>query len=296
MKVVGELRSLIAAIALAAWLPLLAAGETLRAGSELQDTAAARAAPVCSYSVVASFPHDEDAFTQGLTYVAGVLYEGTGLYNGESSLRRVTLQTGEVEQIYELPAAYFGEGITVRNGELIQLTYREYTGFVYTDNGATFTQTGSFSYSGEGWGLTFDGNRLIMSDGSNILRFWDPVTFAEVGSVAVLDGGVPIGLLNELESIRGEVFANIWYDDRIARINPASGQVIAFVDLTGIMGATPPGVLNGVAFDEDTGHLLVTGKNWPQLFEVEMVGCPALALFADSFESGDTAAWSDGVP
>ncbi|MCP4900324.1 MAG: glutaminyl-peptide cyclotransferase [bacterium] len=255
-----------------------------------------QATPVCTYNEIARYPHDSEAFTQGLVYTDGVLYEGTGLY-GESTLRRVTLETGVLEQVYDLPAGYFGEGVTTRGAELIQLTWQGQVGFVYVDDGEDFIKVGEFNYPGQGWGLTFDGDWLIMSDGTSSLRFLDPLTFAEVSRLEVRDDGVLVNKLNELEYIHGEIFANIWYSNRIARIDPTSGDLIAWVDLTGILDPPVPGVLNGIAYDKLTNHLLVTGKDWPLLFEIELVDCPPyLPFFADGFESGDVQGWSSYFP
>jgi glutamine cyclotransferase len=227
--------------------------------------------PTYGFSVVRSFPHDRQAFTQGLIYRDGVLYEGTGL-NGRSGIRKVKLETGEVLQVQPLDAEYFGEGITDWKGSLIQLTWRSEIGFVY-DMG-TFHQTRTFRYRGEGWGLTHDRTHLIMSDGSSQLRFLDPDTFQETGRVTVRDGDGPVADLNELEYIDGEVFANVWQTDRIARISPKDGRVTGWIDLTGLL---PPServaeaVLNGIAHDAATNRLFVTGKLWPRLFEITLV-------------------------
>lgn len=251
--------------------------------------------PVCSYSVVASYPHDPDAFTQGLLWHDGRLYESTGLY-GESTLRRVVLDTGVVEQQAPLSSSYFGEGLTLWQDRLLQLTYLGQTCFIWDQ--ATFAPLGTFSYSGQGWGLTHDGTVLIMSDGSSTLTFRDPDTFAPSGGVAVTDDGAAVDHLNELEWIRGEVFANRWLTDLIARIDPDTGGVIAWIDLTGLLDPSPPGadVLNGIAWDDDGERLFVTGKRWPTLYEIELVGCPEIRLFWNGFESGDTRRWSATSP
>ena len=251
--------------------------------------------PVCSYNIVNTFPHDAAAYTQGLLHSGGRLYESTGLY-GESSLRRVELETGDVLQAIGLGEDYFGEGLALWQDRLIQLTWQEHIAFVW--DAATFASQGSIPYVGDGWGLTHDGRRLIMSDGSSTLRFRDPETFAELSSVAVVDDGSPVTMLNELEWIRGEVFANRYTTDLIARIDPDTGEVIAWIDLTGLLDPPPPGaeVLNGIAWDDDGERLFVTGKLWPSLFEIELVGCPELRLFGNGFESGDTEAWSAGSP
>jgi glutamine cyclotransferase len=223
-----------------------------------------------TYEVVKVYPHDEDAFTQGLVIDNGVLYEGTGLW-GRSSLRRVDLETGKVTQIFSLPGAVFGEGITVFGDKIIQLTWQSHKGFVYDKDSFELLQ--EFSYPTEGWGITNNGSLLIMSDGSANLYFLDPETFKEVGQVEVHDNG-PVTNLNELEYINGEVYANVWGEDKIAVINPVSGQVTAWIDLTGIYNqevTDPDSVLNGIAYDTDGGRLFVTGKLWSQLFEIKLI-------------------------
>lgn len=228
--------------------------------------------PTASYQIVNQYPHDPAAFTQGLLWHDGYLYEATGLY-GHSSLRQLQVETGEVQQQATLPAEFFGEGLALWQDQLIQLTWREQTAVVF-DLG-TFTEQHSFSYEGEGWGLTHDGRRLIMSDGSNQLTFRDPTTFAELGRVAVFAGNTAVNRLNELEYINGEVWANVWQTDRIARIDPDSGQLLGWVDLTGLRPSEtrndPDAVLNGIAYDEVNGRLFVTGKRWPTLFEIMLV-------------------------
>ena len=237
------------------------------------------AAPAKGYEVVRSHPHDPDAFTQGLIFQDGVLYEGTGL-NGRSSIRKVELATGKVLQRRDLPAAYFGEGITAWRGRLVQLTWREGTGFVYDQ--ASFRPVSRFTYLGEGWGLTHDGRRLIMSDGTAQLRFLDPATFAEQGRITVTDNGRPLPYLNELEFVRGEVFANVWTTDRIARIDPATGRVTGWLDLSGLLSAADRAgrevdVLNGIAYDARGDRLFVTGKLWPKLYELRLTPRPRAA-------------------
>lgn len=224
-------------------------------------------APVYSYRILHTYPHDPTAFTQGLVYTDGVLYEGTGIY-GDSSLRKVELETGQVLQQHDLASQYFGEGIVVLTSTIIQLTWQNHRAFIYDRN--TFSETGYFTYPTEGWGLTSDGQQLIMSDGSSMLYFRDPQTFSQTGQVQVLDGTTPIVRLNELEYIAGEVYANVWLTDRIVRIDPETGQVIAWLDLAGLR---PPGtdVLNGIAYDKVGERLFVTGKYWPSLFEIELL-------------------------
>jgi glutamine cyclotransferase len=229
-------------------------------------------APVDGYQIVHVYPHDPAAFTQGLEFVDGFLYEGTGL-NGQSSIRKVKLETGEVVQSRPLGAEYFGEGITLWQSRLIQLTWQSQVGFVY--DAATFTPQRTFQYVGEGWGLTHDGSRLIKSEGSDTLRFWNPDTLAEERAIHVTDGDVAIRALNELEFVRGEIYANVWQTDRIARINPANGRVNGWIDLTGLLPSadrTPAvDVLNGIAYDAAGARLFVTGKRWPKVFEIKTV-------------------------
>jgi glutaminyl-peptide cyclotransferase len=223
--------------------------------------------PVYTYRVVGTYPHDPAAFTEGLVYTDGIFYEGTGLY-GHSTLRRVDSETGQVLQSVDLAGKYFGEGVAMVDDSLIQLTWHEHTAFIYDRH--NFAVTGQFTYTTEGWGLTYDGRNLIMSDGSNTLHFRDPSTFKETGSIQVFDGETPVSLLNELEFIRGEVYANVWLTDRIARIDPQTGRVIAWIDLTGLK---PPQTdeLNGIAYDPEQDRLFVTGKLWPYLYEIELV-------------------------
>jgi len=251
--------------------------------------------PMCGYQVVHTYPHDAAAYTQGLLTSEGKLLESTGLW-GQSSLRRVELETGNVLQAIDLDPDDFGEGLALWENRLIQLTYEEHTAYVW--DAETFAPLGSFSYSGQGWGLTHDGRRLIMSNGSSSLAFRDPETFAVLSSVGVVDDGSPVTALNELEWIRGEVFANRYGFDLIARIDPDTGEVIAWIDLTGLRDLQPPSaeVLNGIAWDDDGERLFVTGKWWPSLHEIELVGCPELRLFGSGFESGETGAWSATVP
>jgi glutamine cyclotransferase len=238
---------------------------------------AARAdTPLYGVEVVRRLPHDSQAFTQGLLYQNGYLYESTGL-EGRSSIRRVELETGRVLQQHDIPAQYFGEGIVAWGGKLIELTWRSGVGFVYDLE--TFALEKQFAYRGEGWGLTHDGRRLIMSDGTPELRFLDPETLQETGRITVTDQGQPVGNLNELEYVRGEVYANVWLTDRIARIDPATGTVTGWIDLTGLLTAAdrargPTDVLNGIAYDAEGDRLFVTGKLWPALFEVRLVRKP----------------------
>lgn len=224
------------------------------------------------YRVINTYPHDSRAYTQGLVYRDGFLYESTGL-NGRSTLRKVRLQTGEVLQQHRLDARHFGEGLVDWRNRLIQLTWQSNVGFVY--DLATFKPVGTFTYPGEGWGLTHDGQRIIMSDGQpgGELRFLDPDTLRETGRLTVRDAGRPVANLNELEFVRGEIFANIYQTERVARIDPATGAVVGWVDLSGLLTpAERPGtdVLNGIAYDPAGDRLFVTGKLWPRLFEIRL--------------------------
>ncbi|MDQ3486442.1 MAG: glutaminyl-peptide cyclotransferase [Acidobacteriota bacterium] len=227
-------------------------------------------APVSGYQVVRVYPHDREAFTQGLVFADGVLYEGTGL-NGQSSIRKVKLENGAVLQLQKLEERYFGEGIALVGDSIVQLTWQGGVGFVY--DRATFQRARTFTYTGEGWGLAYDGTRLIMSDGTAFLRFLDPKTLKETGRVQVTDGGRPVQQLNELEVVKGEVYANVWQSDRIARIDPKSGQVRGWIDLKGILDpkdAAGVDVMNGIAYDAAGDRLFVTGKLWPKLFEIRV--------------------------
>jgi glutamine cyclotransferase len=231
----------------------------------------AQTARVDSYRVVATYPHDTGAFTQGLEYIDGRFYEGTGL-NGQSSIRVVTPATGAVVKKQPIDYMYFGEGITVFGGKLYELTWQNATAFVY--DAKTFQRIGEFHYSGEGWGLTHDAAQLIMSDGTPSLRFLDPATFKELGRVYVRDGSRPVPELNELEYIEGEVWANVWRTNLIARINPQTGQVNSFVDMSGLLKPSEEqgvDVLNGIAYDAKGKRVFVTGKKWPKLFEIQVV-------------------------
>ena len=228
--------------------------------------------PVYSYNVVNTYPHDRSAFTQGLVFEDGVLYEGTGL-NGRSTLRRVELETGEVLQIHELPAQFFGEGVTVYGNDIIQLTWQSHVGFVYDRDSFELLQ--EFNYSTQGWGITHDGERLIMSDGTATLYFLDPETFEEIGRVGVYDNDGSVNRLNELEYVQGEIYANVWQTNCIARIDPQTGQVVGWMELKGLLTpedrGEPVDVLNGIAYDAENARLFVTGKLWPKLFEIELI-------------------------
>jgi glutaminyl-peptide cyclotransferase len=225
-----------------------------------------------TWEILATYPHDADAFTQGLEYRDGEFFESTGRY-GESSLRRVDLETGEVLQLHELDEHLFGEGLTVYGDRIYQLTWQAEVAFVYDRN--TFELLGEYTYEGEGWGLANDGNRLIMSDGSNLITYRDPETFEEIGTIQVYDDRVPMTELNELEYIDGEIWANIWLQDVIVVIDPESGQVTRRLDMTDLLQDEDRGdhdvdVLNGIAWDEENGRLFVTGKLWPVIYEIEV--------------------------
>lgn len=228
--------------------------------------------PTYTYQVVNSYPHDSAAFTQGLLIQDGVLYESTGL-NGKSSLRKDDLKTGRVLKKLDVPADYFAEGLADFKGKLYQLTWQAQKGFIYDPN--TFKKLGEFAYTGEGWGLTHDGTSLILSDGSNQIRFIDPTTFKVTRTINVVDsGGHPQTQLNELEYIKGEIYANIWQTDYIVRIDPKTGHLLGWIDLSGLLtGPThdnPDAVLNGIAYDAAADKLYVTGKLWPKLFEIRL--------------------------
>lgn len=227
--------------------------------------------PMYGYQIQRVYPHDPDAFTQGLQFIDGALYEGTGL-NGRSSIRKVALDTGTVLQKRDVAERYFGEGITVWKSELFELTWQAGVAFVYDKT--TFEPRRTITYTGEGWGLTHDGTHLIMSDGSSELRVLDPATFAERRRIKVTAVGAPLKNLNELEYVKGEIFANIWQTDYIARIAPGTGKVTGYIDLRGLLTAAERArtdVLNGIAYDAAHDRLFITGKLWPKLFEIKVV-------------------------
>lgn len=227
--------------------------------------------PIYGYQVLNAYPHDPQAFTQGLIWQNGIFYEGTGL-RGRSTLRKVDPQSGEVLQSVALAEQYFGEGITIFGDKLYQLTWQSGTGFIY--DAESLELLDEFTYPTEGWGITHDGEQLIMSDGSNTLYFWDPETLETMGQIDVTYEGQPVNRLNELEYIDGSIYANVWQTDQIVIIDPASGALTGVIDLTGLLPtAVRTGnedVLNGIAYDAETERLFVTGKLWPQLFEIEL--------------------------
>ncbi len=270
---------LMLAVLLGRMLAVDAHGETAAAGSNLvveREERQSTCFPVTLsspyyyiYRVINSFPHDPEAFTQGLLFHNGTLFEGTGLY-GKSTLRQVQLETGIVLRSLSLASQYFGEGITIYQDQVIQLSWRSNTGFLYDKDSFQLLQT--FNYPTEGWGITHDGVRLIVSDGSSTLYFWDPVSLKEIGRIEVHDRDGPVSRLNELEYVRGEVFANVWQTDRIAIINPETGRVTGWINLDGLLDSVgSAGVLNGIAYDAENDRLFVTGKRWPKLFEIRLI-------------------------
>lgn len=236
-----------------------------------EDSNTSNSVPVYGYRVINTYPHDPNAFTQGLVMEDGFLYESTGLY-GHSTIRKVDLRTGKILAVSKLPQRYFGEGITIFDDKIIQLTWHSKVGFVYDVN--NFNILKEFSYRTRGWGITNDGRNLIMSDGSSSLYLLDPHTFEQTGQIHVHQNGVSLRGLNELEYVDGNIFANVWRTDLIAIIKPGTGRVMGWIDLKGILN---PGnvnkkidVLNGIAYDNGTKRLFVTGKLWPNVFEIEI--------------------------
>jgi glutamine cyclotransferase len=229
-------------------------------------------ATIYTYKIVNTYAHDRNAFTEGLAFASGSLYEGTGRY-GNSSLRKVDLATGDVLQMRRLPAEYFGEGITIYDDAIVQLTWQSHTGFIY--NKDSFSLSREFSYPTEGWGIAYDGQRLIMSDGTTVLHFLSPKTLESIGELEVRDDNKPVSRLNELEYVNGNIYANVWKTDRIAIIEPQDGRVTGWIDLSGLLQTQdysgPVDVLNGIAYDSQADRLFVTGKLWPFLFEIELV-------------------------
>jgi len=225
-----------------------------------------------TYRIVHTYPHDPHAFTQGLVFVDGHLYESTGI-NGQSSLRMIDLDTGRILQQQPVDSKYFAEGLTAWRSTLVQLTWESHVALVY--DRFSFRLLRTFSYPGEGWGLTQDGKSLILSDGTPTLRFLDPTTFKEVRRLTVKDRGKPVSDINELAYIDGRIYANLWHSDRIARISPQTGKVLGWIDLKGLLSSgersTPEAVLNGIAWDAEHHRLFITGKLWPRLFEIQIV-------------------------
>ncbi len=225
-----------------------------------------------TYELVNTFTHDRKAFTQGLVFEDGFLYEGTGRL-GRSELRRVELETGNILQAHRLPAEFFGEGITIYGDNIIQLTYQSNVGFVYDKNSFELLQ--KFNYPTEGWGITHDDKHLIMSDGTPMLYFLHPETFARIRKMMVFEGDAPVWGLNELEYIEGQIYANVWPTERIARIEPETGQVIGWIDMEGLLSVQDRSeevdVINGIAYDRTNSRLFVTGKFWPKLFEIKLI-------------------------
>ena len=225
-----------------------------------------------TYRIVHAYPHDQQAFTQGLIYVDSHLYESTGI-KGRSSLREEDLETGRIQRMQVVSDQYFAEGLTDWKNTLIQLTWQTHVAFVY--DRATFRLLRTFHYDGEGWGLTHDAKSLILSDGTATIRFFDPETFHETRRITVKDNGKPVKELNELEYIHGEIYANVWFTDRIARISPATGRVTGWIDLKGLMPRSQlsydGAVLNGIAYDAEHDRLFVTGKEWPTIFQIKLI-------------------------
>lgn len=259
------------------FIPLLIIGaviliRVLDKPREVRSSLPEELTPRMTYAVVNSYPHDPRAFTQGLVYHKGYLYESTGLY-GESSLRKVDLETGKVLQQVDLPAEYFAEGLVIYEDQLVQLTWREKVGFVYDLE--DFSIIRQFTYQTQGWGLTYDDQRLILSDGTDRLYFLDPNTFQVVDSLSITYQGQAIQRLNELEYIRGEIYANIWQTDDIVRINPLTGEVVGWIDLSAILPddirTADTDVLNGIAYDPESDRLFITGKRWPKLYEIRLL-------------------------
>jgi glutaminyl-peptide cyclotransferase len=233
--------------------------------------ASAEAVPVYTYEIVATYPHDPKAYTQGLVLHDGTLYESTGQYDA-SSLRKVELKKGKVKKKIDVPGQYFAEGMTILNGKIYQLTWQQGKCFVYDLK--DFKLETEMAYEGEGWGLTTDGQSLILSDGTNRLRFIDPATFRVQKTLSILNNNVPLTELNELEYINGEIYANIWKTDNIVRLDPQTGRILAWIDLSGLRPAetltSSENVLNGIAYDAANDRLYVTGKRWPNLFEIRL--------------------------
>jgi glutamine cyclotransferase len=232
-------------------------------------------APVATYKIVATYPHSTQSYTEGFFYLDGRFYEGTGM-EGRSSILVEDPETGNVLQRRDLPPQYFGEGIIDWGPNLYEWTWKSHICFVF--DRFSFRPVKQFTYQGEGWGMTRTAKEIITSDGTPILRFRDPETFKQTREILVRDGRQPIENLNELEYIKGEIYANVWHQDRIARISPKDGHVIGWIDLTGLI--TPDqmvnseSVLNGIAYDAQHDRLFVTGKQWPKVFEIKVINPP----------------------
>jgi glutamine cyclotransferase len=261
---------MIAAACLAGWITTNGRNAQPSALSTATAGGNPQGVPILVAEVVESYPHDPHAFTQGLEYYDGYLYESTGR-SGQSTLRRTVLETGAIVNQVNLPSEYFGEGLTIFRGKIYQLTWLSKIGFIYDVR--TFRRIGEFHYESEGWGLTHDDASLILSDGSNKLQFIDPTSFKIVRTLEVYAGNVAVTNLNELEYIDGEIFANVWHSARIARIDPHSGQVLAWIDLASVVARSkhePEDVLNGIAYDAKRRRLFVTGKNWAEILEIKI--------------------------
>jgi len=270
MKNVGTVNGKLFAFMLL-WLLAIFAGVCAEASTDKHPEQDSAAVPTYGYEVVNVWPHDSNAFTQGLAFKENVLYESTG-WNASASLRMIDLHTGRIQKKVDLPVRCFAEGITVLDGKIYQLTWRNRKGFIY-DPGS-LQSLGEFTYDGEGWGLTDDGSSLIMSDGTNTLRFLDPRTFQVRRTISVYANDRPLINLNELEYIKGEIYANVWQSDRIVRIDPETGKILGWIDLTGLrprkMLQNRNAVLNGIAYDRAGDRIFVTGKLWPLLFEIRL--------------------------
>lgn len=251
---------------------VLACSGSSTAKQTLPAPAVEEEAPVYSYQVINTWPHDTEAYTQGLVFHDGNLFESTGL-RGASSLRRVELKTGKVKKKVDVAREYFAEGMTIFGDKIFQLTWQAQKGFVYDLK--KFKQEGEFTYEGQGWGLTHDNQSLIMSDGTNRIRFLDPTSFQVQRTISVYEHGQPLTELNELEYIKGEIYANVWKTDRIVRIDPTTGRINAWIDMTGLHhqgdASETENCLNGIAYDAENDRLFVTGKRWPKMFEIRLV-------------------------
>jgi glutamine cyclotransferase len=249
-----------------------AASRSQNASQQVSPERSAEKVPAYGYEIKNIYPHDHTAFTQGLIFKDGILWESTGQY-GESSLRKVDLKTGKPLRLLTVPREFFAEGMTVFRNKVYQLTWQNHKGFVYKPD--DFTKIGEFRYWGEGWGLTHDAEFLILSDGTNQLRFIDPETFEVKRAISVFENGQPLAELNELEYVRGEIYANVWQTNRIVRIDPRDGRLTGTIDLTGLLPAADrdadTDVLNGIAYDEAGDRLFVTGKMWSKLFEIRLI-------------------------